>query len=113
MGERALEVTRRRAADMQESGETPDLVAILREECAMEPRAVYDRAVRAIAETAARSASRGKDDGEDAIMRWALGVPTGASLYLALGDAIAWLRENPPQSGGEAGAVAGRLLGRP
>ncbi len=83
---------------MLERGESPDLVAILREEYALEPRASYERAVRAIAETAASAVRRGSDDGEEAIERWAHGVRAGGSLYLALGDAIAWLRENTSES---------------
>lgn len=97
MGERALEAARRRAADLLERGETPDLIAILREECALEPRDAYDRAIRAIAETAANASG----DGEDAVARWARGVRAGASLYLALGDAVAWLREHAPEGGAE------------
>ena len=97
MGERALEAARRRAADLLERGETPDLIAILREECALEPRDAYDRAIRAIAETAANE----DGGGEDAVARWARGVRAGASLYLALGDAVAWLREHAPESAGE------------
>ena len=104
MGERALEATRRRAADVLDQGEPLDLVAILREEFAMEPRASYERAVKAIAETAASAARRGSDDGEDAVERWARGVRASGSLYLALGDAIAWLRDNSSESGSEAQA---------
>lgn len=98
MGERALEAARRRAADLLERGETPDLIAILREECALEPRDAYDRVLRAIAETAAHS-SAGADEREDAVARWAGSVRAGASLYLALGDAVAWLREHAPEGG--------------
>lgn len=98
MGERALEAARRRAADLLEQGGTPDLIAILREECALEPRDAYDRAIRAIAETAARSAA-GADGAEDAVARWAGSVRAGASLYLALGEAVAWLREHAPEGG--------------
>ena len=97
MGERALEAARRRAADLLERGEAPDLIAILREECALEPRDAYDRVIRAIAETAANE----DGDGEDAVARWARSVRGGASLYLALGDAVAWLREHAPESAGE------------
>ncbi len=95
MGERALEAARRRAADLLERGETPDLIAILREECALEPRDAYDRAIRAIAETAARAGG----DGEEAVARWARSVRAGASLYLALGEAVAWLREHAAEGG--------------
>lgn len=104
MGERALEATRRRAADMLERGESPDLVTILREEFALEPRASYERAVRAIAETAASAVRRRSDEGEDAITRWAREVRASGSLYLALGDAIAWLRENASESTSETQA---------
>lgn len=89
---------------MLERGESPDLVAILREEFAMEPRSAYERAVRAIAETAASGVRRRADEGEEAVERWARGVRAGGSLYLALGDAIAWLRENSSESGNEAQA---------
>ena len=89
---------------MLDRGEPLDLVAILREEFAMEPRASYDRAVRAIAETAASAVRRRSDEGEEAVERWAKGVRASGSLYLALGDAIAWLRENSSESGSEAQA---------
>ena len=104
MAERALEATRRRAADVLDRGEALDLVAILRDEFALEPRASYERAVRAIAETAASAARRRSDEGEEAVERWAKGVRAGGSLYLALGDAITWLRENSSESGSEARA---------
>ena len=104
MAERALEATRRRAADALERGESLDLVAILREEYALEPRASYERAVRAIAETAASAVRRRSDEGEEAIERWAHGVRASGSLYLALGDAIAWLQDNASESGSEARA---------
>lgn len=104
MAERALEATRRRAADVLDRGEALDLVAILRDEFALEPRASYERAVRAIAETAASAVRRRSDEGEEAVERWAKGVRAGGSLYLALGDAIAWLRENSSESGSEARA---------
>lgn len=104
MAERALEATRRRAADVLDRGEALDLVAILRDEFALEPRASYERAVRAIAETAASAVRRRSDEGEEAVERWAKGVHAGGSLYLALGDAIAWLRENSSESGSEARA---------
>ena len=104
MEERALEATRRRAADVLDQGEALDLVAILRDEFALEPRASYERAVRAIAETAASAVRRRSDEGEEAVERWAKGVHAGGSLYLALGDAIAWLRENNSESGSEARA---------
>ena len=87
---------------MLERGESPDLVAILREEYALEPRSSYERAARAIAETAAGAVRRGNEDAEEAIERWARGVRASGSLYLALGDAIAWLRENASESGSEA-----------
>ena len=88
---------------MLDGGESPDLVAILREEYAIEPRAAYERAVRAIAETAAGGLRPGSN-GEDAVERWARGVRAGTSLYLALGDAIAWLRDNSADRGSEARA---------
>ncbi len=100
MGERALEAARRRATELLEQGESPDLVAILREEYALEPQAAYERAVRAIAETAANGARRSSDEREDAVERWARGVRGSASLYLALGDALDWLRENPGETAG-------------
>lgn len=106
MGERALETARRRAADTLERGEPLDLLAILREEYALEPRDAYERAVRAIAETAASATRRRPDEGEDAVERWARNVPGGGSLYLALGDAIDWLRENASESGSEARAAS-------
>ena len=89
---------------MLDRGEPLDLVAILREEFAMEPRASYERAVRAIAETAASAVRRRPDEGEEAIERWGRGMRASGSLYLALGDAIAWLRENSSESGSEARA---------
>jgi len=88
---------------MLDRGESPDLVAILREEYAFEPRAAYERALRAIAETAAGGLRPGTD-GEDAVERWARGVRAGPSLYLALGDAITWLRQNSAEPGHEAQA---------
>ena len=88
---------------MLDRGESPDLVAILREEYAIEPRAAYERALRAIAETAAGGLRPGSD-GEDAVDRWARSVRAGPSLYLALGDAISWLRDNSADSGSEAQA---------
>ncbi len=106
MAERALEAARRRAADALDRGEPLDLLAILREEYALEPRAAYERAVRAIAETAASATRRRADEGEDAIERWARNVRAGGSLYLALGDAIAWLRENASESASEARAAS-------
>ncbi len=89
---------------MLERGESPDLVAILREECALEPRAAYERALRAIAETAASGVRRRSEEGEDAVARWGREVRGSGSLYLALGDAIAWLRDNAAESGSEAQA---------
>ena len=101
MGERALEAARERAMSMVERGESPDLVAILREEFVLEPRAVYERAVEAIAETAASNMGHGSNDREAAIERWAKEVRGSGSLYLALGDAISWFRQNPSESAGE------------
>jgi len=101
VGERALEATRRRAAEMLDRGEPLDLVAILQEEFSLEPRTAYEQAVLAITETAAKAAKRRSDEGEDAIERWARGVIASGSLYLALGDAIAWLRENSAEPAGE------------
>ena len=69
-------------------------MAILREESELESQAVYERAMRAIVETAASGAKHGSETHEDTVERWMQDVRSSGSLYLALGEAIAWLRRD-------------------